>query len=374
MECAKIKERLSDYIEGFLSAEEKKLFDEHLRSCGECNGILSELRKTIDHLHGMEEVEPPPWMTKKVMASVREEAEKKKSLWQSLFYPIHIKLPLEAVGVVLVAVTALYVFQSVDPVLKGGHMDDLAEIPVERYRVSPGDKEEPLLNEPRSVPSTQEPEVTTPQERQEIKELEVKEGIKSEAEVEAERGIGISGGAVAPEPSKKEDLRAKAKKRSIYGEGVTDSLSAPEESVVSQDIRAAEEPAFESDKEGILSYNVPVTEEESESKALPSALRKRATVAGKIEDESLSILVDDVEKASSDIGKLIKELGGQVISMESAGIRNVITLRLSRDRMEKFYNALNELGEVKGDMIFVDDESRRKVIKIVIEKKQPRRE
>ena len=78
MECVKVKERLSDYIEGILSVEEKKLFDEHLGSCGKCSEILSDLRKTIDHLHGLEEVEPPPWMTQKVMASVREEAETKK--------------------------------------------------------------------------------------------------------------------------------------------------------------------------------------------------------------------------------------------------------------------------------------------------------
>ncbi|MEE9524427.1 MAG: DUF2275 domain-containing protein [Thermodesulfovibrionales bacterium] len=232
MECVKVKERLSDYIEGILSVEEKKLFDEHLGSCGKCSEILSDLRKTIDHLHGLEEVEPPPWMTQKVMASVREEAETKKSIWQRLFYPIHIKLPLEAVGAVLVAVTALYVFQSVQPVLEEGRFDDLAEIPMERYSASPGDHAEPLLNEPRSVPSAQGPEAPSPPLRgEQVKtdaeemvraEDDVKVGFKDNAkvddEVKAKRGKGISGGAGAPEPSKKGDQREKVKKRPVFGE------------------------------------------------------------------------------------------------------------------------------------------------------------
>jgi hypothetical protein len=389
MECVKVKERLSDYIEGFLSAEEKKLFVEHLGSCGKCSEILSDLRKTIKHLHGLEEVEPPPWMTQKVMASVREEAETRKGLWQRLFYPIHIKLPLEAVGVVLVAVTALYFFQSVQPVLKEGRFDDLAEIPMERYSASPGDHAEPLLNEPRSVPSAQEPEApSSPLRGEQVKtdaeemvrakddvKVGFKDNAKVDAEVKAERGKGISGGTVAPEPSKKGDQREKVKKRSFFGEGIADSLSAPEEPVVSQDMKVAEEePAFETDKEVVLSYNTPVTEEETESKALSSALRKREIVAGKVESRSITILVDDVEKASSDIGKLITGLDGQIISRESVGIRTVITLRLSQDRMEKFYDTLKELGEVKGDMVVTGAEDRNEIIKIVIEKSPTRRE
>ena len=43
---------------------------------------------------------------------------KEKGLLQKLFYPLHIKLPIEAVGIFLIAITALYVFKSMEPELK----------------------------------------------------------------------------------------------------------------------------------------------------------------------------------------------------------------------------------------------------------------
>ena len=49
------------------------------------------------------------------MARVREEAEGKRGLLRKLFYPLHIKIPLEAVASILVVVLAVYVFKATDP-------------------------------------------------------------------------------------------------------------------------------------------------------------------------------------------------------------------------------------------------------------------
>ncbi len=119
MGCDKIQEQLSAYLDDALSPAEKGIIDNHLRSCPKCRKALADLEMTVSSIKGLDEIIPPPWLTQKIMTSVKAEAERKKrGLLQKLFYPLHIKLPIEAVGIFLVAITALYVFKSMEPELK----------------------------------------------------------------------------------------------------------------------------------------------------------------------------------------------------------------------------------------------------------------
>src|SRR3990170_3442086 len=129
MNCQDIQQKLSAYAEGIFSPEEKILIEEHLKSCLKCQESLADLRKTIDYVHRLEDVEPPTWLTQKVMAKIKAEAQPKKGIFQKLFYPLHIKLPIEAVAVIFIAVTALYIFKSIQPEIK------LAQAPSEHETV-----------------------------------------------------------------------------------------------------------------------------------------------------------------------------------------------------------------------------------------------
>lgn len=115
MECSDIQEKLSAYMEGIISSEEKVLIDGHLKACQKCNGSLANLRKTLEYMQNLEEVEPPPWLTGKVMASVKSEVAPKREIFQRLFYPLHIKLPIEALATIFVAVATIYVFKTIQP-------------------------------------------------------------------------------------------------------------------------------------------------------------------------------------------------------------------------------------------------------------------
>jgi predicted anti-sigma-YlaC factor YlaD len=50
MECAKIKDLLSEYIDGTLDAQPKALIDEHLLACPKCNEELASLKTLIREL------------------------------------------------------------------------------------------------------------------------------------------------------------------------------------------------------------------------------------------------------------------------------------------------------------------------------------
>ncbi len=119
MDCQDIRKIFSSYLEGIVSPEDQELIDQHLASCRACSTALYELNRTGEVLKNLKEVEPPPWMTQKIMARVREEAESKRGFIQKLFYPLHIKVPLEAFATVLIAVIAVYVFKAVEPEMKG---------------------------------------------------------------------------------------------------------------------------------------------------------------------------------------------------------------------------------------------------------------
>ncbi len=107
-----IRHMLSEYIDNAVTFKERAAIEEHLATCEKCSEALRELKQTVAHIKSVEESEPPAWMTHKIMATVRAAAEK-KSWAQRFFFPLHSKLPLEAVGVLFLAVTALFIYQTI---------------------------------------------------------------------------------------------------------------------------------------------------------------------------------------------------------------------------------------------------------------------
>jgi hypothetical protein len=115
MEHSDVRHRLSEYIDGSISAEEKTAVDEHLKTCQQCSDALHELQKTIELVRAIEDTEPPGWMTQKIMANVRAEAGKKKGIFERFFLPFSVKRPIQAVVIVFLAVTAFYLYKNMQP-------------------------------------------------------------------------------------------------------------------------------------------------------------------------------------------------------------------------------------------------------------------
>jgi len=53
MQCNDIQEKLSAYIDGDISSEERMLIDKHLKSCQQCNETLAEMKKTTEYVSGI---------------------------------------------------------------------------------------------------------------------------------------------------------------------------------------------------------------------------------------------------------------------------------------------------------------------------------
>ena len=117
MNCKDIEYNLPLYEDDVLSNEEKQAVEQHLKSCSKCAKTLAQLQKTGRLVGELAEAEPPPWFKQKIMSRVREEAAK-KSLAQKWFYPLRIKIPVQIMAAIVVAVIGVYIYRSGDEQMK----------------------------------------------------------------------------------------------------------------------------------------------------------------------------------------------------------------------------------------------------------------
>ncbi len=109
MKCEEIQERLSEYIEQTLNQEEKSAVEGHLSTCVRCRAESEILTQSIRTVSDLPPVEPPPGFSRKVMSRIHE--EEKPNLWSRLFFPLEIKIPIQAVSLLLVCGFAVFLYQ-----------------------------------------------------------------------------------------------------------------------------------------------------------------------------------------------------------------------------------------------------------------------
>jgi len=117
MNCERAKGLLPALLDAALPAGELGEVKAHVSACEHCARELAALKKANALVKGLPEVEPPPFFAKKVMARVKAETAAKPGLLQRLFLPLHVKLPLEALAAVFVAVLAIQIYRSYGPEL-----------------------------------------------------------------------------------------------------------------------------------------------------------------------------------------------------------------------------------------------------------------
>jgi hypothetical protein len=154
MTCNEIENRLPAYLEDLLSPEERKSITGHITTCPRCSRAFAGLKKAEQLVHGLGEVEPPPFFEQRIMSRVREEAGQKQRILRRLFYPLHIKVPIPFLATLLVAVLAIYVFQTGDPEMK-----QMAPLPIPLTELGNGQ----VTAEPPRTPVS--PSAVTPVKR-----------------------------------------------------------------------------------------------------------------------------------------------------------------------------------------------------------------
>ncbi len=126
MKCSEIEQKLSAYLDEALQNEERVIIENHLAQCGHCRYLFEDLQKTKNILGGLDEIEPPPWLEEKIVARINQK-ETGKDWVQRFFFPLRVKVPIQALATVLVIVLSVYIYKSTTPEL--AHMDRPHETP-----------------------------------------------------------------------------------------------------------------------------------------------------------------------------------------------------------------------------------------------------
>jgi hypothetical protein len=111
MNCSEIEAKLSAYLDGLLHDDERESVGRHCAECTHCRHSLEELERTKNILGQLDEVEPPSWLTESVMSRIREKEEARGWL-KRLFLPLRVKVPIEALAMIFVAVLSVYIYRS----------------------------------------------------------------------------------------------------------------------------------------------------------------------------------------------------------------------------------------------------------------------
>jgi anti-sigma factor RsiW len=110
MKCPEARELLSALLDDALSASERQAIEAHLAACAECRRELEALRGTVTLLGRLPPVHAPAGFVDRVMDQAYRPSWPRRVV-AALFRPLRVKLPLEAAAVVLVGISALYVYQ-----------------------------------------------------------------------------------------------------------------------------------------------------------------------------------------------------------------------------------------------------------------------
>ena len=317
MDCNTLHKKIADYHEGTLLPEEKKQAEEHLTTCEQCRLYAADIRRTIETLNGLEEVPTPPWLTQKVMQKIRAEAQPKKGLFQKLFFPLHIKLPLEAAATLLISGAAVLIMKSIGPDL---------------WTVKPITHKPPLHTLP-------------------------------------------PGKALLPKDYPKDTLAAgKAEQAPAPAVRPKTEPSSAQPRVPDQ------EPVQPSQMPAAPAPPAPVTRSFGAGKALDSAEgdeTRQKTAPGSAqsgvsaEKKSLDIpmvtvQVIDPEKASREIKAALAKLGGSINAIEKREASIILTIQLDPSKTETFLKQLHRIGSMKEPRLAAENITENNILLILI--------
>ena len=110
MNCHETRERLSDLLDLALAAPERAEVETHLDGCPDCRRELDRLRATVSLLSRVERPRAPVGFVDRVTAAARPVPWYQR-LGRRLFLPLGIKLPAQAVAMLVIAVLGVYLLQ-----------------------------------------------------------------------------------------------------------------------------------------------------------------------------------------------------------------------------------------------------------------------
>jgi len=315
MEHAEIRLKLAAYLDDAVSDEEKEEIKRHLGRCGGCRGEIADLELTVRYLKSLPEVEPTPWLAEKIMALVMDEATQKTSLWRRLFFPLHVKLPVEAFAIFFLCITGYYLTQLISeqpPVTKS------LTVPMQ----TPGHTPSHPGPNPLRTPAASRPQAGGPLHK-----------------IDSSRSGDIPMPLPATEvaPNQKESAPIPAIAHPVR-KMVVPELRPTDEGIVS-DFDTAN-PVFEAKPSGAV--------KRERKGASEDALRgAEAPAAVSSRKEEIALAVDDPAVATGSIEEAVTRSGGRINGHSYSGESHLLIIRIGAPNYSRLLDRLGRIGTMQ---------------------------
>ena len=103
MECVRVKELLSEYIDGVLDTRARAGVEKHIAVCEGCKEDLASMSALVEELGGLKPVKAPPDFLEEIHGRLRPRFQFGR-MARKLFMPFRIKIPLELAAAATMAV------------------------------------------------------------------------------------------------------------------------------------------------------------------------------------------------------------------------------------------------------------------------------
>lgn len=323
-----IRKLLAAYCGGDLAPDEQALVEEHLRSCPDCAADLEDLKTTLDLVRSTPTAEAPPWLATRIMARVRDEATHRKSWMQRLFFPLHVKVPLELMALALICVSSYYLTRTVGTELRQSP-------PGEQAMTAPAPVQ-PVPSKSEQAPAL--PETPSPR----------REAPLPPPQASVERiAPPFAGQTPPPLPSPAPRQAAPSGAEPVKGGSAqppAPSYSATEQKrtgAVPEAQPAAPSPAESRDRAMSAASAPGKKAAGNHDKAKSEALRSTPATSMK-----LHLSVDDPELAAETISRAITRSGGSLVEDEFATPPRHLKARIPARRLPELLEHLKQLGRV----------------------------
>ena len=113
MNCLKVEEQFSAYLEDELDYQAVREFEAHLSTCESCRQELTLFRESLDLLHQLPQIKPSTEFDITLQARLAETQVESIPFWQRVLQPLHgqARWALSGVAVLLIIVAGFYFYQ-----------------------------------------------------------------------------------------------------------------------------------------------------------------------------------------------------------------------------------------------------------------------
>jgi len=316
-----------------MTAAERNAIEEHLKNCSLCSDALLELQKTVEHIKAIEEMTPPAWIKEKIMANVRDKSQKRKGFFAKLFLPLSIKLPIQAVAMLFLIVTAFYIYRNIPSAMRPSEepQQELATKQETRHA-------ERGMNEIDKAHEAASPTSQVPQSPG-YKALDMKPEYEKSAPAIP---FGQAGTHASIRPNEHTPFAKKAAGERL---AISPQPSAP--AVRQEQATGAMKP--------------------EEIKPNAETQTQKASIEASAEEVSRTITVEvkDIEAASGDIEQAITKLGVSITRREPNKAERFYVVTVDAHKFLEFEHMLRLIGEIKNETVAPPSQSGR--IELTIE-------